>query len=211
MDDHLTVARRLFAAADALLVDVDGTLVDSDVPVRRAWTAFAGRHDLDPDLVLATAHGRPSRETVKLFAAPEDHALEAARIEHDETSDARGTRPLRGAAALLSDPRPLAIVTSCSTALMTVRLDAAGLTVPAHAVTSDDVARGKPDPEPFTRGSALLGVSPDRCVALEDAPAGIASARSAGVPVIAVRTTHGDAALAAADAIVDDLGALLHG
>lgn len=209
MEDHLTHARRLFAEARALLVDVDGTLVDSSVPVRRAWTAFARRHGADPETVLAAAHGRPSRETVRLFSPPSAHAEEAARLEHDEITDADGTRALPGAAAILADRRPLAVVTSCSRPLMAVRLQAAGLAVPAFAITSDDVTHGKPDPACFRQGSALVRVSPAHCLALEDAPVGVRAARAAGVPVIAVRTTHGDADLMDADAIVDDLAALL--
>lgn len=209
MEDALTEARRLFARARALLVDIDGTLVDSGAPVRRAWTAFANRHSVDPETVLTAAHGRPSRETVKLFSPPNDHEEEAARIERDEIADADGTLALPGAAEVLGTARPLAIVTSCSARLMAVRLQAAGLTVPPFAITSDDVAAGKPDPACFLQGSALLRVAPAECVVLEDSPVGIAAARAAGVPVIAVRTTHADADLAGADAIVDDLAALL--
>jgi sugar-phosphatase len=80
--------------------------------------------------------------------------------------------------------------------------------VPASAITSDDVTDGKPDPACFLQASALLGVPPADCLALEDSPVGIEAARAAGVPVIAVRTTHTDAALTGADAIVDDLTAL---
>lgn len=209
MEDQLTLARRLFAGARALLVDVDGTLVDSSVPVRRAWTAFARRHGADPETVLAAAHGRPSRETVRLFSPADAHVDEAARLEHDERTDAGGTRALPGAAAILAAPLPVAVVTSCSRPLMAVRLQAAGLLVPPFAITSDDVTHGKPDPACFRQGAALLGVAPADCLALEDAPVGIRAARAAGVPVIAVRTTHGDADLTEADAIVDDLAALL--
>jgi sugar-phosphatase len=59
----------LLARADALLVDLDGTLVDSTAPVRRAWGAFAGRHGLDVDEVYRFAQGRPSRDTIRLLAS----------------------------------------------------------------------------------------------------------------------------------------------
>ena len=205
----MTDARGLFAGAQALLVDVDGTLVDSSAPVRRAWTAFAHRHGLDPETVLTAAHGRPSRETVRLFSAPRDHEHEAGRIDDDESTDTDGTIALPGAVAILATARPLAIVTSCSARLMAVRLRAAGLLAPAVAITSDDVTNGKPDPACFQRAGALLGVPPADCLVLEDSPVGIQAARAAGIPVIAVRTTHNDADLTGADAIVDDLTALL--
>jgi sugar-phosphatase len=75
-------------------------------------------------------------------------------------------------------------------------------------VTADDVAHGKPDPECFTLAAGRLGVAAASCAVLEDSPAGIAAGRAAGAYVIALRTTHRDDELSAADAIVDDLAAL---
>lgn len=200
----------LLRDAAALLVDLDGTLVDSTGPVERAWTAFAERHGLDPAAVLAAAQGRPSRETVAAFTSPERVAAEAAALERAEVRDVDGVVALPGAADVLAADLPLAVVTSCSAALATARLAAAGLPLPEVLVTADDVAHGKPHPQPFLLGAARLGADPGRAVALEDAPAGIRSARAAGARVIAVRTGHAPAELeaAGAHAIVDDLRAL---
>jgi len=208
----MTDPRRLLHAADALLVDLDGTLVDSDAAVRRAWGAFARRHGLDVEAVHRHAQGRPSRETVRDLLPPHaDHAAEAARLEHHEVHDTEGVVALPGAHELLTGERPLAIVTSCSTALAHARLDAAGLPRPEVLVSSDGLERGKPDPAPFLIGAQRLGVAPARCVVLEDAPAGIAAGRAAGAVVIALRTTHDEADLRDAHAIVDDLRTLLAG
>jgi len=205
-------ASRLLAQTAGLLVDLDGTLVDSSGPVERAWTDFAARHGLDPAKVLRRAHGRPSRETVRVFAPPADHAEEERRLEAAECADTEGTRPLPGAQRLLSSPgHPIALVTSCSARLAAVRLRAAGLEAPAIAVTADDVSRGKPDPECFLLGARALGLDPADCLALEDSPAGVAAARTAGARVIALRTTHSDPELGEADVIVDDLGVLWAG
>jgi sugar-phosphatase len=115
-----------------------------------------------------------------------------------------------GARELLADPgRPLAIVTSCTTALARARLRAADLPEPSVLVTADAIANGKPHPEPFLLGAERLGVAATECVVLEDAPAGIAAGRAAGARVIALRTTHAAADLAEADAIVDSLQELL--
>ena len=203
-----TTARELVASADGLLVDLDGTLVDSSGPVRRAWDAFAARHNLDADAVNRFAHGRPSRETVRLLAPHAAHDLEAALVERAEVSDTDGVIALPGALDLLRSDRRLAIVTSCSTALAATRLRAAGLPMPRAIVTADDVMRGKPDPACFLIGARRLGVDPDRCVVLEDAPAGIEAGLAAGATVIALRTTHADDALGAAHAIIDDLAAI---
>jgi mannitol-1-/sugar-/sorbitol-6-phosphatase len=198
----------LLSGAQALLVDLDGTLIDSSAPVDRAWTAFANRHRLDPGEVLAFAQGRPSRETVRLLAPSADHATEAALVEAAETTDTDGVFALPGADDLLRSGFRLAIVTSCSTQLADVRLRAAGLPRPEVVISSSMVARGKPDPEGFRLGARRLDVPAARCAVLEDAPVGIAAGHAAGARVIALRTTHPDDALGRADAIIDNLAAL---
>jgi mannitol-1-/sugar-/sorbitol-6-phosphatase len=60
----------------------------------------------------------------------------------------------------------------------------------------------KPSPEPYLTAAARLGVAPSACVAIEDSPPGLQSARSAGMRTIAVRTTSAEQALSAADRIV---------
>jgi sugar-phosphatase len=74
-------------------------------------------------------------------------------------------------------------------------------------VYGEDVPRGKPAPDPYLTGAARLGVPPTSCLAVEDSPHGIASAKAAGCTVIAVTTTHRAADLAAADAHRDTLAA----
>lgn len=110
-----------------------------------------------------------------------------------------------GAAELLAGPIPIAVVTSGSTELATARLRGAGLAPPAVLITANSIERGKPDPEPFLLGARELGVDPSRCLALEDAPSGIESARAAGIPVVAFRTTHPEAELQGASVVLDTL------
>jgi len=208
LDDAALVGAQVLGDAQVLLVDLDGTLVDSSAPVSRAWTAFAKRHGLDPDEVLAFAHGRPSSETVRLLAPSADHAAEAALVEEAETTDTDGVFALPGACDLLRSGCRLAIVTSCSSQLADVRLRAAGLPRPEVVISSSMVMRGKPDPEGFLLGARRRGVTAARCAVLEDSPIGIDAGRAAGARVIALRTTHSDDALARADAIIDNLAAL---
>jgi mannitol-1-/sugar-/sorbitol-6-phosphatase len=192
----------------AVLADLDGTLIDSDAVVRRAWTAFAARHGLDADEVMRIARGRPSRETaLELAPAAPD---EPARLEHDETTDTDGVVALPGAAELLGSRLTVAIVTSCSRRLAEVRLAATGLPIPPTMVCADEITRGKPDPEGYLLAARRLGAPPADCVVLEDAPAGIRAGRAAGMTVIALSTTHDSAELeaAGADAVVDGLTAL---
>lgn len=210
------VSPRALSDYGAVLVDVDGTLIDSSAPMRRAWAAFAGRNGLDVEEVVHFASGRPSRETVRLLAPDADTALEVRLLEDSETSDTVDLVTLPGAAALLGAAPPrgplsaLAIVTSGSRRLAVVRLRAVGLPVLEVMVCAEDISAGKPDPECYLLGARRLGVAPSDCVVLEDAPAGVLAGRAAGMDVIALRTTHGDDELraAGATAIIDNLAVL---
>jgi sugar-phosphatase len=204
-------ARDLVESAEALLVDLDGTLVDSTAPVHRAWSDFAARHGLDPEHVHRFAQGRPSRESVRLLAPGADYAAETDALEQAELGDSDGIVALPGAAELLSGGLRLAIVTSCSRALAMMRLGVAGLPIPATLISADDVERGKPDPTCYLLGAGRLDVEPARCLVLEDAPVGISAGRAAGARVLAVRTTHPDHELGDADAIIDDLSEIGRG
>ena len=106
-----------------------------------------------------------------------------------------------GALELLTSlpPDRWTIVTSCGRELAEVRLRASGLPQPPTMVTFSEITRGKPDPEPYLKGAAKLGVAAADCIVLEDVPAGIVSGKSAGARVIAVRTTATEEELAAAD------------
>jgi sugar-phosphatase len=207
-DADLRIAAVLLAECDAVLSDLDGTLVDSSDSVRRVWGAFAARHSLDPDAVYDYVYGRPPREAIPVLVPDADHAAELASIERAELRDTVGVRALPGAAELMRSGRRLAIVTSCTDELARARLRAAGLAAPDVLVSADDVENGKPDPTCFRVAAGRLGVSPTRCVVLEDAPTGILAGRGAGAKVIALRTTRSEAALQGADAIIDHLGSI---
>src|SRR5262249_40183136 len=94
--------------------------------------------------------------------------------------------------------------------LAEVRLRAAGLPLPKLLVTGSDVANGKPHPEPFLKGAALVGFLPEQCIVVEDSPAGIRAGKAAGARVLAFRTTMPESALRAAgpDWIVDNCRSL---
>lgn len=191
--------------AEAWLFDLDGTLVDSTTSVLRTWMAWADEFGVDPRL-LADSHGVPSQQTVAAVVEPSLAERALRRIEELELADAAVVRAMPGAVDLLAGlpPDRWAVVTSCSRPLARARLEAAGLPVSIPMITADDVGRGKPDPEPYLRGAALVGREPDACVVAEDAPSGIASARGAGMAVIGIVSTH-DGDRLAADLVVTDL------
>jgi sugar-phosphatase len=194
----------------ALLCDLDGTLVDSREDVDAAWREFAARHGLDLGGVMAATFAGPSRDVVATVAPWLDAEAEAALVERRQVEAAGRTRAIEGAAELVRAwPRErLAIVTSGGRELALARLAGAGLPAPAVLVSADEVRRGKPDPEGYLRAAALLGADPRRCLAIEDAPAGIAAARAAGARTVGLATTHAPQELAEADEVVASLADL---
>ena len=202
----MTTSGRL--PARALLLDMDGTLVDSTDDVEKHWTLWAERRGLDPAAVLVHAHGSPSRETVARFVDAGEVAAETAWVE-ELSLFTEHEQALPGALHLLSQQfLPVAVVTSATAAVAPVRLRRAGLPVPSVLVTADDVERGKPDPAPYLLAADRLGVAAADCVGVEDTPAGVASLKAAGVSALAVTTTYSGADLADAMGVLTNLADL---
>jgi sugar-phosphatase len=191
------------ARVAAVLFDLDGVLVDSLRVVERAWRRWAGEQHLPADDVLAVVHGRTAREVIGLFTPHLDAAEQAARVGGYETEHRGELAELPGARECVAIARRgrWAVVTSGTRTLATARLALAGLPAPEVLVTADDVTFGKPDPEPYRRAAAALGVPAPECVVVEDAPMGVLAAKRAGMTVLAVATTHAAAALGHADLV----------
>lgn len=175
------------------LFDLDGTLVDSLPAVERAWSNWARRHGLSPEEVLAFIHGKQAITSLRHFMAGKseaDIAAEFTRLEHIEATETEGITALPGAIALLNHLNkagiPWAIVTSGSMPVARARHKIAGLPAPEVFVTAERVKRGKPEPDAYLLGAQLLGLAPQECVVVEDAPAGVLSGLAAGCHVIAV-------------------------
>lgn len=191
----------------AILFDLDGVLVDSTPAVARVWGAWAIQHGFDPEVVIAQAHGRRSIETIRSLAPSMDAEKENLKVEGMEIAEKEGVVALPGAAELLRalPAARFAVVTSATRALALARLRYAGLTAPPNLICADDVTNGKPSPEPYLKGAALLGFAASDCLVFEDVPAGIAAARAAGMPVIALQTTYPADELREADAVLASL------
>ncbi|WP_432171440.1 HAD-IA family hydrolase [Streptomyces sp. 1222.5] len=177
--------------ARALLLDMDGTLVDSDAVVERIWRRWAERHGLDGDEVMKVVHGRQGHASMAVLL-PErpvaQNLADNARMLAEETADVDGVVEVPGAGVFLAALRglPHALVTSADVALSTARMNAAGLPLPDVRITAESVGASKPDPEGFLKGAAELGVDPADCVVFEDSGAGVAAGRAAGMRVVGV-------------------------
>ncbi|MBT2479835.1 HAD-IA family hydrolase [Streptomyces sp. ISL-94] len=205
-----TTTAPVVLTAKALLLDMDGTIVNSDAVVERCWRDWAVSHGLDPQEALKVVHGRQGYATMAVLLPDRpmevNHAENAVMLAR-ETADTDGVVPVAGAPEFMAaiDGLPHALVTSADAALATARMTAAALPMPEVRVTAESVEAGKPDPEGFLKGAAALGVDPADCIVFEDSAAGIAAGRAAGMRVIGVGPR---AAAHAPTAHVADLTAL---
>ncbi|MET9849160.1 HAD family hydrolase [Streptomyces ossamyceticus] len=195
--------------ARALLLDMDGTLVNSDAAVERVWRRWAERNGLDGTEVMRVVHGRQGYATMAVLLPDrpmaQNHA-DNARMLEEETADVDGVVPIPGApeflASLTAGGVPHALVTSANVSLSTARMTAAGLALPDVRVTAESVGASKPDPEGFLKGAAELGIAPEDCVVFEDSEAGIQAGRAAGMRVVGIGSR---AAAHGPDVVVPDL------
>jgi sugar-phosphatase len=189
---------------DAVLFDMDGTLVDSDAVVDRVWRAFGAEFHIDLDALLPVAHGVPAGTTIRRFlpdlSEREAIALTTRQLAF-ETADLDGVVATPGAHELLAHldhiGLPWAIVTSADTRLATARLGAAGIALPSVLITTDDIVAGKPNPEGYLAAARRLGVDPARTLVVEDSDAGIAAGHAAGARVAALKGLPGDITIGA--------------
>jgi len=197
-------SRRAFDV-DAVVFDCDGVLVDSSESVERCARRWAERLGLDAGAVLLDIHGRTSRSTAERWLPHDAVDAATALMEAMEIDEAASVREVRGAGAILAaiPADRWAVVTSGTRPLFEARMRAGGLPLPAIAVTAENVARSKPDPEGYTRAVRLLGVDPARVLVFEDTVAGLTAARGAAVRWT-VRIGRGSV-IAGEDAVIPNL------
>lgn len=190
---------------DAVLFDMDGTLIDSTAAVERSWRIWAQEEGIDFQELFRNGHGQPAAKLVASAVPQKRVTASLHRITSLEESDTTGVVILPGVQALLGSlpTQKWAIVTSSTRDLAYIRLAAAGVQAPTVVVTFDDVVHGKPDPEPFLKGAFALGVNPSRCLVVEDSVAGLQAGRRAGCTTLAIAGTYDGTSLTEhADAVV---------
>lgn len=201
----------------AVLWDVDGTLLDSAELHFLAWrdTVAERGFDLTRERFAAT-FGHRNDAVLRDYFGPQITAAEIAQIStvkearFRELLGSAGVVALPGVARWLARLRAggwrQAVASSAQPASLEAMLGALRLAEYfAATVSARDVARGKPAPDVFLLAADRVGVPPERCVVVEDAPAGLEAARAAGMRAIGVRTTHHELI---ADVVVDTLDLL---
>ncbi|MDD2341962.1 MAG: sugar phosphatase [Tolumonas sp.] len=197
------------------LFDLDGTLVDSLPVVERAWSNWAKSRDLDPAVVLDFIHGKQAITSLRHFMPGESEKAiqqQFSLLEKVEAEDTDGISALPGAVQLLERlealSMPWAIVTSGSVPVARARHAAGELATPEIFITAELVAKGKPNPDPYLLGAQRLGLKPEECVVVEDAPAGVLSGLAAGCQVIAVNAPDDTPGLDQVDLVLKSLAVL---
>jgi sugar-phosphatase len=182
----------------AVILDLDGVLVDSTALVEAQWRRWAAARGLGPEPFLQVCHGRRAVETIRLAAPHLDAEAEVAALVTAGDAVSAGLRALPGAVRLLDQlpPGTWAVATSGPRPTAVDRLRRAGLPLPTVMICAEDVQEGKPHPEVYQRAATALGAAPGECIVIEDSPAGLEAARAAGMTAIALTTTHEPAELA---------------
>ena len=185
--------------ARALLFDLDGTLVDSRRNVEQMWRAWCEKESVDPEALLAVSEGRQGKSVVAEFAPHLDPVAEDEWIiqyQLDQTGDVDrvpGVRAMLDSLGTGDDGPRWAIVTSCTQAMATKRLDSADLPHPPLLVAADDISRSKPDPEGFEIAASRLQVADAAdCLVFEDSAAGLRAAATAGMQAVAITSATRD-------------------
>ena len=202
--------------AAAVIFDMDGVLVDGEplhFAIARRMLADEGVEFgmADYQRYLGTTLEHTWADLAERYSLARGYADYAARYHREVTrSYEEDAELLPGAAELLERLRERGLPIALASSSDRVWVDAAihGLGIAARfdaTVAGDEVSAGKPDPEIYLAAAAALGVEPAACIAVEDAPAGIASARAAGMSVVAVRTEMTAGLELEADRVIDRL------
>src|SRR5262245_4982114 len=187
------------AVMQAVLFDMDGTLVDSeklwDISLAALYEHLGGR--LTPE-VRAALVGGSAEDTIQTVYIDLGLEMDPAAMEdssrwlHDYTAQLfeRGLPWCEGAQELLealaAEAVPLALVTNTQRALTDQALKSIGSQYFSATICGDEVPRGKPAPDLYLRAAELLDLQSELCLAIEDSVTGSAAAESAGCPVLVV-------------------------
>ncbi|WP_398500706.1 HAD family hydrolase [Variovorax sp.] len=209
---------------EALIFDMDGTMIDSMPWHARSWVEFVARHGLVLDVsdILARTTGRTGAECMRELFERELSDAECLALVHEKeeiyramfsdnftevagfTAFARAAvaRGLKVAVGTAGDRHNIEF------AMSRLKMDP----LPLAIVGGDEGFSGKPTPAIFLEAARRIGVAPERCIVFEDAPFGIEAARRGGMRAVAVCSTHSATELAGPHVIaaVRDYNELAH-
>lgn len=195
------------AGFEAIIFDLDGTLVDSYSSIEASWKAWCNRHDLDYEEVNKLSFGMRTQDSIRMFLPDCNLDEEIEILEEYECTLVEGVKAFAGANPLIDKMLKYnwAIATSGSTRVATRRLEIVNLPKPDVLVSADHVKSGKPDPEPYLLAAKQLSVDPERCLVVEDSIFGIQAGKRANMKVIGVASSHSVDELNEANLVLDSI------
>lgn len=174
----------------AILFDLDGTLIQSTGGIDRILTKWAEGLSLNVADVLSFSHGKRSIDIVRHFMNAAEVEQHYVTLTEQFIAAAGQSQAIDGAKGFIETLNnlqiPWCIVSSSERVLIQSRLAAAGLTEPSLMVAAEDIEQGKPNPEGYLRAAASMNIPIEACLVFEDAPSGVHAAQSAGAQVITV-------------------------
>lgn len=174
----------------AVLFDLDGTLVESTGLISDILSQWAVEQGLDADAVLNFSHGKRTQDIVAHFIHDESCSLHYHKLTEKFSVASVYTQAIQAAATFIQVLNqhhvPWAVVSSSERELIFARMQAADLPTPEYVVAAEDIVQGKPNPEGYLNGAKLLHIPIEQCVVFEDSAAGIQAAEAAGAQVIVV-------------------------
>jgi beta-phosphoglucomutase len=199
-----------------VLFDLDGVIVDTLHYHYLAWKKmFEERGGTVSEQTILLHEGRNSREILPILM--KEAGINVPPEEQHEFIEKK-RRYYRSITRVSFYPKALAVVektrdmgvrcalvTACTRKNMEAALNRHHQALFEIILTGDDVPRAKPHPDPYQTAQVRLGLRPDECVVIENAPLGVQSAKAAGIPCVAVATTLGKEHLSDADYIVDKI------
>jgi HAD superfamily hydrolase (TIGR01509 family) len=200
----------------ALIFDMDGVVVDNFHFHEKAWKEFCRRHSLNfTEVFRSGIFGGTNRDHFKAFFGRELTPKELKKYEDEKESIYRQLyepfiQPVKGLIPFLEKVSNKHIPMALATSSPVINVDfvmqktGAGQFIKTR-LTANDIVQGKPHPEIYLKAAKILGVSPARCVVFEDSFSGIESARSAGMKVVGLATTHTRDELKNVDRVINDL------
>jgi len=185
------MARAFSGSYDAILFDMDGTLVNSFQSIEEAWKVWCSGHGLDSQEVIGAMHGCRAGDTIRKFLPGLTEAAYEAECRHIDRIESQAALPIpriAGALELISalPPNRWGITTSADRNMAVYRIRQAGLPVPDILVAGEDVEIGKPHPAGYRLAAKRLGVPAERCLVFEDTAVGLSAGHSAGAHVVAI-------------------------
>lgn len=198
-----------------LIFDMDGVLVDSAQPHWRSWQRLA--EEIGKPITEAQFHmtfGRQNDDIIPLIFGYDDEESIRRLADRKEILYRELIRDripaVDGAAELVAacHQAGLKLAIGSSGPPENIDLVLTGMRIDRYIetrITSREVVRGKPDPQVFLLAAEGLGLAPDRCAVIEDAPAGVDAALAAGAAAVALVGTHPAQSLRSAHRVIDSL------